>query len=318
MKIVVLDGYAANPADLSWNGMKELGDLTVYDRTSPQELMDRVKGAEALLTNKVVLNEEMIDSLPSLKYIGVLATGYNVVDIAAAKKKNIVVSNIPAYSTMSVAQMVFAHILNITQRVGYYTEQNRQKRWSHNEDFCYWDYPLIELAGKQMGIVGLGHTGIATAKIAIAMGIKVVAFTSKSQSSLSEDIHKTTLDELFRTSDIVSLHCPLTSDTKEMVNAYRLEQMKNSAILINTGRGQLVNEFDLAEALNSGKIYAAGMDVMVNEPPKEDNPLLSAKNCFITPHIAWATREARVRLMNISIENLKKFIEGHPQNNVAL
>lgn len=318
MKIVVLDGYAANPADLSWNEMKELGDLTVYKRTSPQELMYRIKDAEALLTNKVVLNKETIDSLPNLKYIGVLATGYNVVDVTAAKKKNIVVSNIPAYSTMSVAQMVFAHILNITQRVGYYAEQNRQKRWSRNEDFCYWDYPLIELAGKKMGIVGLGHTGMATAKIAIAMGIKVVAFTSKSQSSLSEDIHKTTLDELFRTSDIISLHCPLTSDTKEMVNTYRLEQMKNSAILINTGRGQLVNEFDLAEALNSGKIYAAGMDVMVNEPPKEDNPLLSAKNCFITPHIAWATREARVRLMNISIENLKKFIEGHPQNNVAL
>lgn len=317
MKIVVLDGYAANPADLSWDEMKEIGDLTVYERTSSEELMNRVQDADAILTNKVVLNADTINALPDLKYIGVLATGYNVVDIQAARNRHIVVSNIPAYSTMSVAQMVFAHLLNITQRVGYYADQNKQKRWSHNPDFCYWDFPLIELSGKQMGIVGLGHTGMATAEIALAMGLHVAAYTSKTQNSLPKGIKKMTLDELFSTSDIVSLHCPLTSDTKEIINAERLKQMKPTAILINTGRGPLVNEYDLAEALDKGDIYAAGLDVMVHEPPEADNPLLSARNCFITPHIAWATREARVRLMDIAVDNLRHFKEGNPQNNVA-
>lgn len=317
MKIVVLDGYAANPNDLSWEELKALGELTVYDRTSSSEVLQRAAGAEVLLTNKVVLDAKIIEALPQLKYIGVLATGYNIIDVEAAKKRNLVVSNIPAYSTMSVAQMVFAHLLNITQRVGYYAQQNREKRWSRNVDFCYWDFPLIELANKKMGIVGLGHTGMAAAKIALAMGMVVQAYTSKPQDVLPEGITKVTLDELFRSSDIVSLHCPLTTDTKELVNTARIEQMKPSAILINTGRGPLINEADVATALNTGRLYAAGMDVMVNEPPKENNPLLSARNCFITPHIAWATREARVRLMNIAVDNVKHFMEGHPQNNVA-
>lgn len=317
MKIVVLDGYAANPGDLSWEEMMKLGDLTVYDRTSPSELMARAKDAPILLTNKVVLDAETISSLPNLKYIGVLATGYNVVDVNAAAKRGIVVTNIPAYSTESVAQMVFAHILNITQRTGHYAEENRAGRWSANPDFCYWDTPLTELAGKTIGIVGLGNTGSATARIALAFGLKVKAFTSKHQSELPPGIEKSTLDNLFSTSDIVSLHCPLTESTKEMVNSDRLKLMKPSAILINTGRGPLVNEQDLADALNDGTLYAAGVDVLSTEPPHKDNPLLTAKNCFITPHIAWATKEARIRLMNIATENVAAFIAGNPINLVS-
>lgn len=316
MKITVLDGYAANPGDLSWKDMEELGELTVYDRVSPPQLMERAKDAEILLTNKVVLDGETIKALPKLKYIGVLATGYNVVDVKTANDLGIVVTNIPAYSTNSVAQMVFAHILNITQRVGHYAEENRADRWPASPDFCYWDTPLTELAGKTIGIIGLGHTGSATARIALAFGMRVKAFTSKDASSLPEGIEKATLDEIFSTSDIVSLHCPLTDTTKEIVNADRLKQMKPSAILINTGRGPLVNEQDLADALNNGTIYAAGVDVLSTEPPKADNPLLSAKNCFITPHIAWATKEARERLMDIAVGNVRAFIEGSPVNQV--
>lgn len=316
MKIVVLDGYAANPGDLSWEEMAKLGDLTVYDRTSPSELMERAMDADILLTNKVVLNSDTINSLPNLKYIGVLATGYNVVDVKTANNQGIVVTNIPAYSTESVAQMVFAHILNITQRVGHYAEENRKGRWSSNRDFCYWDTPLTELAGKTIGIVGLGNTGSATARIALAFGMKVKAFTSKEQSQLPSGIEKASLDDIFSTADIVSLHCPLTDTTKEMVNRDRLSQMKPTAILINTGRGPLVNEQDLADALNEGVIYAAGVDVLSSEPPREDNPLLSARNCFITPHIAWATKEARIRLMDIATSNVAAFLAAHPQNTV--
>ena len=316
MKIVVLDGYAANPGDLSWEEMAKLGDLTVYDRTSPSELMERAKDAEVLLTNKVVLNSDTIKSLPKLKYIGVLATGYNVVDVKTANNQGIVVTNILAYSTESVAQMVFAHILNITQRVGHYAEENRDGRWSSNRDFCYWDTPLTELAGKTIGIVGLGNTGSATARIALAFGMKVKAFTSKEQSQLPSGIEKSSWGDIFSTADIVSLHCPLTDTTKEMVNRDRLSQMKPTAILINTGRGPLVNEQDLADALNEGVIYAAGVDVLSSEPPREDNPLLSARNCFITPHIAWATKEARIRLMDIATSNVAAFLAGHPKNTI--
>ncbi len=316
MKIVVLDGYAANPGDLSWEEMNKLGELTVYERTSPSQLMDRAKNADILLTNKVVINGDALKSLPKLKYVGVLATGYNVVDVEKARELGITVTNIPAYSTDSVAQMVFAHILNITQRVGHYAEENRKGRWSANADFCYWDTPLMELAGKTIGIVGLGHTGTATARIALAFGMKVKAFTGKDQSELPDGIVKTSLDDIFAKSDIVSLHCPLTESTKELVNAERLRQMKQSAILINTGRGPLVNEYDLAEALNEGFIYAAGVDVLSSEPPMSDNPLLSARNCFITPHIAWATKEARMRLIEIAIANVAAFISGKPVNQV--
>jgi glycerate dehydrogenase len=255
--------------------------------------------------------------LPELKYIGVLATGYNVVDIDEAKARGIVVTNIPAYSTASVAQMVFAHVLNITQRVGYYADENTRGRWTNNADFCYWDTNLVELDGKKMGIVGYGNIGKATARIALAFGMEVLAYTSKEQKDLPQGVKKATLDELFAESDVVSLHCPLTPDTKELVNAHRLKTMKPSAILINTGRGPLINEKDLADALNEGRIAGAGLDVLSVEPSVADNPLLSAKNCFITPHIAWATKEARTRLMDIAINNLRSYQEGNIINNVA-
>lgn len=318
MRIVVLDGYGLNPGDLSWDAMKELGDLTVYDRTSPCELLQRAAEADVLITNKTVITKDDLQKLPAVKYIGVLATGYNIVDIEAAKERGIVVTNIPAYSTKSVAQMVFAHILNITQRVGHYAHANKNGRWDQNPDFCYWDTNLIELDGKSIGIIGLGNTGYATSQIALSFGMKVYAYTSKHQFQLPVGIHKLKLDELFKTCDIISLHCPLTPSTKEIVNKERLALMKPTAIIINTGRGPLVNEHDLADALNEGKIAAAGVDVLSTEPPKADNPLLKAKNCFITPHIAWATKEARVRLMDIAVNNLKSFKQGKVINNVAI
>lgn len=317
MKIVVLDGYGLNPGDLSWDAVSQLGELTVYDRTSSEEVIERSAGAEAILTNKTVITAEIMEALPDLKYIGVLATGYNVVNIDAAREKGIVVTNIPAYSTPSVAQMVFAHILNIAQQVQHHSEEVRKGRWTNNADFCFWDTPLIELREKKIGLVGLGHTGYNTARIAIGFGMQVTAYTSKSSLQLPPEIKKRTLDELFSECDIVSLHCPLTDETKELVNAERLRLMKPTAILINTGRGPLVNEQDLADALNAGKLYAAGLDVLSSEPPKADNPLLTARNCYITPHIAWASLEARTRLMGILVENIKAFQAGKPVNNVA-
>ena len=317
MNICVLDGYAANSGDLSWEPLSELGECVVYDRTSPEEILERAAGFEIVLTNKTVLTVSHMEALPKLKYIGVLATGYNVVDIEAARSRGIVVTNIPAYSTHSVAQMVFAHLLNITQRVGHYAEENVQGRWSRQVDFCYWDTPLMELAGKRMGIIGLGNTGMATARLALAFGMEVWAYTGKPQDKLPQGIVSVSLDDIFSGCDVVSLHCPLTEDTREMVNANRLKKMKPSAILINTGRGPLIHEADLAEALNTGEIYAAGLDVLVQEPPQADNPLLKAHNCFITPHIAWATREARSRLMDIAVQNVKSFLNGTPINNVA-
>ncbi|MCD8182128.1 MAG: D-2-hydroxyacid dehydrogenase [Bacteroides sp.] len=317
MKIVALDGYAANPGDLSWDELKALGECAIYERTAPSEVLERAAGAEILLTNKVVLNAETIAALPELKYIGVLATGYNIIDVAAAKERGIIVTNIPAYSIASVAQMVFAHILNITQQVQHYTNEVRRGRWSSNPDFCFWDRPLIELRGKKIGIVGLGQTGYTTARIAIGFGMEVCAHTSKSPFQLAPEIKKLELDELFATCDIVSLHCPLTDFTRELVNAARLKLMKPTAILINTGRGPLINEQDLADALNNGTILAAGLDVLSQEPPRADNPLLAAKNCYITPHIAWATAAARERLMQIMLENVKAYLGGKPINNVA-
>ena len=317
MKIVILDGFTTNGGDLSWNGISELGDLTVYDRTAPGEVIDRCHGAEAVLTNKVIITDEVMQALPQLKYIGVMATGYNVVDIDAARRRGIVVTNVPAYSTPSVAQMVFAHLLNITNQVALHDRQVHEGRWAGNQDFCFYSAPLIELAGKQMGIVGLGQTGSAVAKIALALGMHVMAFTSKSQESLPEGIIKGSLDEMFATSDVVSLHCPLTPDTKHIVNAARLATMKPSAIVINTGRGPLVNEQDLADALNNGTIAAAAVDVLSTEPPTADNPLLAARNCHITPHIAWASQAARARLIDTLASNLKGYISGNVVNNVA-
>ena len=317
MKIVVLDGYGLNPGDLSWSAWETLGELKVYDLTSPSELLERSEGAEVLITNKTLITANDMALLPELKYIGVLATGYNVVDIDEAKARGIVVTNIPAYSTASVAQMVFAHILNITQRVGYYADENIRGRWTNNADFCYWDTNLVELDGKKMGIVGYGNIGKATARIALAFGMEVLAYTSKEQKDLPQGVKKATLDELFAESDVISLHCPLTPDTKELVNANRLKAMKPNAILVNTGRGPLINEQDLADALNEGRIAGAGLDVLSVEPSVAGNPLLSAKNCFITPHIAWATKEARTRLMDIAINNLRSYQEGNIINNVA-
>lgn len=317
MNIIILDGYALNPGDLSYDCLRQFGELTIYDRTAPEEVIERAKDADALLINKVVLGEKELAQLPRLRYIGVQATGYNVVDVEAARRHGITVTNIPAYSTDSVAQMVMAHLLNITQRVGYYARQCGEGRWSSNPDFCYWDTPLIELAGKQMGIVGFGRTGSAVARLAQAFGMKVATYTSKPQEELPEGIIKMSLEELFGTSDIVSLHCPLTPTTHHLVNAERLALMKSTAILINTSRGPVVDEQALAKALNSGTLYAAGIDVLCEEPPRKGSPLLSARNCFVTPHIAWATIEARTRLLKICENNLRAFINGHPQNVVS-
>ena len=314
MKIVILDAYTVNPGDLTWHPLDDMGELIVYDRTLPEQVVERCKGAEVVLTNKVVLDAEILNQLPHLSYIGVLATGYNVVDLEVASRQSITVTNIPAYSTNSVAQMVWAHILNITNNVAHYATENSKGRWTNNKDFCYYDFTHTELAGKTMGIVGLGNTGMATARIAQAFGMKVVAYTSKTQ--LPEGMTKVTLDELFQESDILSLHCPLTNETKGLVNRERLNLMKPSAILINTSRGPVVNEADVAEALNQGRIAAFGADVVSVEPIEASNPLLNAKNCFLTPHIAWATKEARQRLIDICVENVKAFVQDNPQNVV--
>ncbi len=316
MKIVVLDGYGVNPGDLSWETLEALGDVEVYPRTAPEDVIDRCFNAEIILTNKVVINKQILVSLPRLKYIGVLATGYNVVDVDTASDLDIIVTNIPAYSTDSVVQMTFAHILTMTNRVEHYTQQNRNGRWSNNPDFVYWDTPLIELAGKTMGIVGLGNIGMKVAQLARCFGMEVYAFTSKASSLLPEGIQKTTFEGLLSVSDILSLHCPLNRSTREMINASSLAKMKEGALLINTGRGPLVNEADVAEALRSGHLGGYGADVMCQEPPAEDNPLFSAPNAYITPHIAWATFEARKLLIAIAVGNVKAFIDGNPVNVV--
>ena len=315
-KIVILDGYASNPGDLSWQPLSEFGQLTVYDRTKREEVVSRVGDATIVLTNKVLFDNEMISRLPQLRYIGVLATGYNIIDTEAARKAGIVVSNIPAYSTDSVAQMTFAHILNIANRVGHYARQSREGRWSEAPDYCYWDTPLIELAGKTMGIVGLGNIGSRVAQIAKDFGMDVFAFTSKSRDNMPEGIQKATLEGLLSISDILSLHCPLNENTYQLINRDSLTKMKQGAILINTGRGPLVDENAVAEALQNGHLGAYGADVMFEEPPRRANPLLQQPNAFLTPHIAWATLPARQRLVKTAIENVKAFIEGHPQNVV--
>jgi glycerate dehydrogenase len=316
MRIVILDGYTVNPGDLSWEALENIADVEVYERTSEDEVVPRCKGAEMVLTNKVVLDASVLNMLPRLQYIGVLATGYNVVDLEVASRQNIVVTNIPAYSTESVAQMVFCHLLNIVGRTDYYANENRKGRWTSSPDFCYLDHRLFELSGKRMGIVGLGNTGMATARIALSFGLNVVAYTSKDEDDLPEGIKKASLDDLFSSCDIISLHCPLTDDTREMINAETLETMKSSAILINTGRGPLVNDADLAKALNDGVIAAYGADVLTREPAEANNPLLTAKNCYLTPHIAWATVEARKRLIEQCVANVQAFVDGEPINQV--
>ena len=314
MKIVILDGYTANPGDLSWKELEALGELVVYDRTSADETVARATDAEVVLTNKVLITKEVMAQLPQLKYVGVLATGYNVVDIEAAHQRGIIVTNVPAYSTESVAQMVFAHLLTVTNRVEHYTVQNRADRWTNSADFSYSDTLLTELAGKTFGIVGLGNIGKRVAQIAQAFGMNVIALTSK--TTLPEGIKKVELSELFAQSDVLSLHCPLTSDTHHMINADTLKLMKPTAILINTGRGPLIDDLALADALKDKRLYAFCADVLTEEPPKADNPLLGLPNAYTTPHIAWATVEARARLVKVAIDNVKAFANGKSQNVV--
>ena len=316
MKIVILDSYSANPGDLSWKELENMGELTVYDRTQPSETVERIAQAEIVLTNKVVISREIIAQLPQLKYIGVLATGYNVVDTQAAHERGIIVTNVPAYSTESVAQMVFAHLLTVTNRTEHYAVANRNGRWTVNPDFCYWDFPHQELAGKTFGIVGLGNIGQRVAQIALAFGMKVKAQTSKAAEALPAGIEKVTTAELLATSDVLSLHCPLTEGTRHLINADSLRQMKPTAILINTGRGPLVDDQAVADALADGRLAAFCADVLTNEPPQEDNPLLKQPNAFITPHIAWATKEARVRLLQVATDNVRAFLNGAPVNAV--
>ena len=316
MKIVVLDGYTVNPGDLTWKDLEALGSSTVYDRTPAELTVARANGAEIVLTNKTVLSADIIGRLEQLQYIGVLATGYNVVDVEAARKRGIPVANVPAYGTESVAQMVFAHLLNLTQHVAHHAETVRAGRWSACPDFCYWDTPLIELQGLTMGIIGLGRIGRAVARLARAFGMKVIAYDVTTPSPLPEGCKMAELDDIFRRADVVSLHCPLTPQTDCLVNKERLASMKPTAFLINTSRGSLIDEQALAEALNDGKIAGAGLDVVATEPPSQDNPLLNAKNCYITPHIAWATRAARKRLLQVSVENIAAFLDGRPQNVV--
>lgn len=316
MKIVVLDAYTVNPGERRWEELEELGEVVVHDRTAQLDVVRRAKDAEVVLTNKTILDGFILNLLPKLKYIGVLATGYNVVDLDVARQRGIVVTNIPAYSTQSVAQMAIAHLLNITQRVAHYAHEVHNGVWSAQPDFCYWNTPLIELAGKKIGIVGFGNTGQATAQIAEALGMEVWVYTSKPKKSLPKKYQKVTLNELFSACDVVSLHCPLTAENKEMVNSFRLSLMKQGAILINTSRGGLIDEKALEQALLSGKLLGAGLDVLSSEPVPNGNPLLKLKNCFITPHIAWATRESRMRLMNQAVENLKAWMEGRTINNV--
>ncbi|MAE60709.1 MAG: glycerate dehydrogenase [Planctomycetaceae bacterium] len=315
MRIVVLDGYTLNPGDLSWASLEALGDCTVHDRSTPDQVVPRAAGAEIVLTNKVEISDAFMAELPDMKYIGVLATGYNIVDITAAHRRDIVVSNIPTYGTDSVAQMVFAHTLNLVQRVAQHSDSVKAGDWSRVPDFCYWQTPLIELADLTMGIVGIGRIGGTVARIAQAFGMNVIAHDPFAPQAPSGVI-MVELDELFATADVVSLHCPLTPENTNFVNADLLAKMKPTAFIINTSRGPLIDAHALADALNRDVIAGAGIDVLPVEPPPADHPLYAAKNCFITPHISWATRAARSRLMDVGVDNARAFLDGNPQNVV--
>lgn len=316
MKIVVLDGYTLNPGDLSWDALEAIGDCEVYDRTSPELTFERARGAKIALTNKTLMPREVIAQLPELGYIGALATGYNHVDIAAARERGIPVTNIPTYATRTVAQNTFAHLLNLTQQVAYHAQTVREGRWAESPDFCYWDYPLIELVGLTMGIVGIGRIGSATARVAQAFGMKVLANDPYVDPAPVPGVQMVDLETLLRESDVVSFHCPLTSETEGLLNADGMALMKKTAFVINTSRGPVINNKDLAEALNAGRIAGAGLDVLEVEPATLDNPLVTAKNCHITPHISWAARASRARLMNTAVNNVKAFLEGKPVNVV--
>lgn len=317
MKIVILDGYTENPGDLSWEGFASLGELTVYDRTRREEIIPRIGGAEIVITNKTPLNEEIFNACPAIRYVGVLATGYNVVDVEAASKRNITVTNIPTYGIAAVAQFTFALLLEVCHHVWKHSEAVEAGEWARRGDFCFWDYPLIELAGKTMGCVGFGRIGQNVGKIAQSFGMNVLATDQYQNKSLEcETLRYATLDDLLKNSDIISLHCPLLPSTKGIINKNIIAKMKDGVILINTARGPLIEEEDLKEALCSGKVAYAAVDVVSTEPIKADNPLLSAPNCIITPHIAWAPKESRKRLMDIAVHNLEAFLSGNPVNTV--
>ena len=315
-RMVVLDGYTLNPGDLSWERLFALGNCSIYDRTAPEAIVEEAAEAECVLTNKAVLSHAVIQALPQLKYIGVMATGYNVVDLEAAKQRDLVVTNVPIYGTDSVAQMVFAHALRFTQQVSTHSQAVHQGRWSSATDWCFWDSPQIELAGMTIGIVGFGRIGRATAKLAAAFGMQVL-MTSRSSVDTPDYVRQLELEELLRDSDVVSLHCPLTEETEGLINADRLRLMKRSALLINTSRGPLIDEQALADALRQGEIAGAGLDVLSVEPPAADHPLLGIENCVITPHIAWATRSARSRLLDTVVDNVAAYLAGTPQNVVT-
>jgi len=316
--VVVLDGHTLNPGDLAWDALQALGSCEIYTRTPPDQVVSRARGAQMVLTNKTILSHESIERLPQLRYIVVLATGYNVVDVEAARQRGICVTNVPAYGTPSVVQMVFAHLLHFALHVGEHSQAVHKGDWSRSPDFCYWNYPLVELAGLTMGVVGLGRIGRQTAQLALACGMRVIYFDAASIAAAPPEVVAVDLDALFRDSDVVSLHCPLTPDNRGFVNRRRLEMMKPTAFLINTSRGPLIDEPALAEALNGGRIAGAGLDVLCEEPPRPDNPLLHARNCTITPHIAWATKAARQRLMDIAVANVRAFLQGAPQNVVNM
>lgn len=317
MKIVVLDGYTLNPGDLSWDGLKALGELEVYDRTPVDKVVERSLDAEIIFTNKTPVSAAAIQQLPGLKFIGVLATGYNIVDVDAAKAKGILVSNVPGYGTSSVVQMTFALLLELTLRVQRHSDAVMEGKWSVSPDFCFWDYPLVELAGKTIGIIGFGTIGRQVGDVATAFGMNILGNSrTRQDQSHRKNFRWADLPELLRESDVVSIHCPLFQETKGLINRESLQAMKRSAYLINTSRGPIVIDEDLAEALNKGIIAGAGIDILSVEPPHKDNPLFGAKNCIITPHIAWATKEARARLMSTSVNNLTAYMSGHPVNVV--
>lgn len=318
VRITVLDGYTLNPGDLSWDGVRELGELQVYDRTEPERIIERARDSEIVLTNKTPIRAAVLEQLPKLKYIGVLATGYDVVDVSEAALRGIPVTNVPAYGTDSVAQHVFALLLEWSNRVGLHDESVRRGDWSRSADFCYWKSPLTELAGKTMGLVGLGRIGRQTARIAAAFGMRVKACvrTMRADRPPEPDVEWCGLDELLAVSDVVSLHCPLTPETEGMIDRRALARMKPTAVLINTARGKLINERDLADALNEGRLAGAALDVLSVEPPAASSPLIGARNCIITPHVAWASLEARTRLLQTAVDNIRAFLDGKPVNVV--
>jgi glycerate dehydrogenase len=315
-RIVVLDGYTLNPGDLSWESLQSLGDCTVFERTPPGQVVQRAAGAEIVLTNKTPINRAMFDALPDLQYVGVLATGFNIVDTEAARERRIPVTNVPAYGSQSVAQMTFAHILELAQRVGHHAASVRDGGWNRSPDFCFSETPLIELEGATIGIVGYGRIGQAVAKLARAFGMNVIATQRSGESGRGDGVEFVALEDLLTQSDVISLHCPLTPETQHLINEERLRLMKSTSLLVNTSRGPLVDELSLANALNEGEIAGAGVDVLEVEPPRSESPLFSAKNCYVTPHIAWATHAARSRLMQIAVKNVADFANGIPSNIV--